>query len=128
MASANTSYTDLITTTLEFRSDSIADCVTGNNAVTAWIKANGGYKLTGGGSKILEPLAANANTNGGWYNGFDQLPVGAQEEFSAAEYAWKQLAVPVVASGLETDVQNTGKEAVFDYFTGEIRKQNFGKR
>jgi hypothetical protein len=121
MASANTSYTDLITTTLEFRAADIADNVTANNAVTAWIKANGGYKLTGGGSKILEPLAFAANTNGGWYNGYDQLPVGSQEEFSAAEFAWKQIAVPVVASGLETDVQNTGKEAVFDLLEERIK-------
>jgi hypothetical protein len=121
MASANTSYTDLITSTLEFRAPDMADNVTGNNAVTAWIKANGGYKITGGGSKILEPLAANANTNGGWYSGYDQLPVGSQEEFSAAEYPWKQLAVPIVCSGLETDVQNTGNAAVFDLLEERIK-------
>lgn len=121
MASANTSYTDLITTTLEFRADSIADNVSTNNALWAWLKANGGIKVTAGGHKILEPLAFASNTNGGWYSGYDQLPVAAQEEFSAAEFNWKQIAVPVVASGLETEVQNVGKEAVFDLLEERIK-------
>ena len=121
MASANTSYTDLITTTLEFRAPSIVDCVTGNNAATAWMKKNGGYKITAGGQKILEPLAFAGNTNGGWYNGYDQLPVNPQEEFSAAEFAWKQIAVPVLISGLEADVQNTGEAAVFDLLEERIK-------
>lgn len=121
MASANTSYTDLITSTLEFRSPVIADNVTSNSAGLAWLKSNGGVKITSGGSKVIEPLAANANTNGDWYAGYDQLPQGVQEEFSAAEFAWKQLAVPVIASGLETEVQNTGKEQVFDLLAERIK-------
>src|SRR5512146_3345318 len=98
MASANTSYTDLITTTLEFRADEIVDNVSTNNALWAWLKANGGIKITAGGHKILEPLAFASNSNGGRYASSDQLPVGPQEEFSAAEFNWKQIAVPVVAS------------------------------
>lgn len=121
MASPNSSYTDLITTTLEFRAPDIADNVSANNAATAWMKKNGGYKLTAGGHKILEPLAFAANSNGGWYSGYDQLPVGPQEEISAAEFAWKQIAVPVVASGLETEVQNTGEAAVFDLLEERIK-------
>lgn len=121
MASPNTNYTDIIATTLEFRGPDIADNVSTNNALWAWLKANDGIKVTGGGHKIIEPLAFASNTNGGWYSGYDQLPVGAQEEFSAAEFAWKQLAVPVVISGLEAEVQNTGKEAVFDLLEERIK-------
>jgi hypothetical protein len=121
MASANNSYTDLITSTLEFRAPDIADGVTKNNAGLSYIKSNGGYKITSGGAKILEPLASSENSNGGWYSGYEQLPMGVQEEFSAAEFAWKQLAVPVVISGLEVDVQNTGKEAVFDLLAERIK-------
>ena len=121
MASANSNYTDLITTTLEFRGDSAEDNVSTNNALWAWLKANGGIKLTSGGHKIIEPLAFATNSNGGWYSGYDQLPVAPQEEFSAAEFNWKQIAVPVVASGLETEVQNTGKEALFDLLEERIK-------
>jgi hypothetical protein len=78
LASANTSYTDLITTTLEYRAGEIMDNVTNNNAAFAWMKANGNVSVIAGGQKILEPLAFAANSNGGWYLGYDQLPVGAQ--------------------------------------------------
>jgi hypothetical protein len=121
MASANSSYTDIIATTLEFRSADIADNVTSNNAAFAWMKANGGIKITSGGHKIVERLAFAENGNGGWYSGYDQLPVGAQEEISAAEFNWKQLAVPVVTSGLEIDVQNAGKEQVDDLLEEKIK-------
>lgn len=121
MASPNSNYTDLITTTLEFMGPEIVDGVTNNNAGTAWMKAHDGYKVIDGGEKISEPLAFAANANGGWYSGYDPLPVGPQEEFTAAEFAWKQLAVPIVASGLETDVQNTGKAARFDLLEERIK-------
>lgn len=121
MPSPNSSYTDLIVTTMELMGDEIVDNVTRNNAATAWMKENDGYKLVSGGRKIVEPLAYAENGNGGWYAGYDQLPVGPNEELSAAEYAWKQLAVPVVASGLETEVQNVGKEQLFDLFEERIK-------
>src|SRR3990172_4133276 len=121
MASPNSNYTDLITTTLEWMGDSFADAVTGNNAGTAWLKSNDGYKVMEGGEKITEPLAYAENGNGGWYSGYDQLPVGPQQEFTAAEYAWKQIAVPVVASGLETEVQNVGKAQRFDLLEERIK-------
>jgi hypothetical protein len=117
----NSNYTDLITTTLEYLGEEIADAVSANNAATAWLKANDGWGTIEGGSKISEPLAYQANTNGGWYSGFDKLPVGPQEEFTAAEFAWKQLAVPIVASGLELDVQNVGKARRFDLLKERIK-------
>ncbi|HEU4401506.1 MAG TPA: phage major capsid protein, partial [Candidatus Polarisedimenticolia bacterium] len=121
MASPNSSYTDLITTTLEFMGDEIADAVSANNAATAWLKANDGWGTIEGGTKIVEPLAYAANTNGGWYNGFDPLPVAPQEEFTGAEFPWKQIAVPIVSSGLETDVQNVGRQQRFDLTKERIK-------
>lgn len=121
MASPNSSYNDLITTTLEFMGDEIADNVSANNAATAWLKANDGWGTIEGGERIVEPLAFAANTNGGWYSGSDTLPVGPQEEFSGAEFAWKQIAVPIMATGLETDVQNVGKARRFDLLKERIK-------
>ncbi len=121
MASPNSNYTDLITTTLEFMGDEIADGVSANNAATAWMKANDGWGTIEGGEKIAEPLAFAANSNGGWYSGYDPLPVGPQEEFTAAEFPWKQIAVPIVASGLETEVQNVGKARRFNLLKERIK-------
>ena len=121
MASPNSNYTDLIATTLEYRGSEVVDNVTSNNAALAWMKSNGGIKIISGGHKITFPIAYAANSNGGWYSGYDPLPVGATEEISSVEFVWKQIAVPVVASGLETDVQNTGKEQVFDLLGEKVK-------
>jgi len=75
MASPNSNYTDLIASTLEYMGDEVVDAVTGNNAATAWMKAHDGYKVVEGGRKIIEPVAYAANSNGGYYSGYDQLPL-----------------------------------------------------
>lgn len=121
MASPNSNYTDLITTTLEFMGEEIADGVSGNNAGTAWMKSNDGWRVIEGGEKISEPIAFASNSNGGYYSGYDPLPVGPQEEFTAAEFAWKQIAVPIVSSGLETEVQNVGRARRFDLIKERIK-------
>ena len=121
MASPNSNYTDLIASTLEYMGDEVTDAVTNNNAATAWMKAKGQYKVVEGGRKIIEPIAYAANTNGGYYSGYDTLPMGPQEEFTDAEFDWKQIAVPIVYSGLETDVQNVGRAQRFDLLEERIK-------
>jgi hypothetical protein len=121
MASPNSNYTDLIASTLEYMGDEVVDAVTGNNAATAWMKAHDGYKVVEGGRKIIEPVAYAANSNGGYYSGYDQLPLNPQEEFTDSEYDWKQIAVPIVYSGLETDVQNVGRAQRFDLLEERIK-------
>lgn len=110
---------DLITTTLEHRSTEIADNVSQNNAILAQLKKSGRIKTVSGGRLIYEPLSFQENSNGGWYSGYDTLPVAAQDVITSAEYPWKQYAVPVTISGLE-QMQNSGKEALFDLLEERI--------
>jgi hypothetical protein len=84
-----------------------------NCALWAWIKANGGYKPAQG-TKITEPLQYAANANARWYSGSEELPTAPLEFITAAEFAWKQLAVPVAFNGLEIDVQNVGEAQIYD--------------
>lgn len=121
MASPNSNYTDLITTTLEFLGEEMVDGVSNHNAATAWLKANDGWGTIEGGEKISEPLAYAENSNGMWYSGGEQLAIAGQEEFTAAEFAWKQLAVAIVNTGLETDVQNVGSKRRFDLVKERIK-------
>jgi len=121
MASPNSNYTDLITTTLEYMGDEIADNVSANNAATAWMKANEGWVVIEGGEKIACPLAFAANSNTGWYSGGETLSVGAQEEFTSSEFAWKQIAAAIVSTGLEIEVQNVGKQQRFDLLRERIK-------
>ncbi|GAG27412.1 unnamed protein product, partial [marine sediment metagenome] len=49
----------------------------------------------------------------------DLLPVAAQDVISAAEYSIRQLATPVVMSGLEM-LQNNGRERMIDLMEGRL--------
>jgi hypothetical protein len=117
MTFANVS--DIVATTIQNRSKKLADNVTKNNALLAKLKMRGNVKTVSGGNQIYEELLFAQNGNAGWYSGYDLLPVAAQDVISAAEYDFKQLACPVVMSGLE-QLQNSGREAMIDLMEGRI--------
>ena len=117
MAFANVS--DIVATTIQQRSRSIADNVTKNNALLARLSQRGNIKTFSGGSSIFEELSFAQNANAGWYSGYDLLPVAAQDVISAAEFDIKQLACPVVMSGLE-QLQNSGREQMIDLMESRI--------
>jgi len=113
MAFANANISDIVATTIESRTKKIADNVTNNNALLKKLSMKGKIKTFSGGSKILQELSFSENANGGFYSGYDLLPVGVSDVISAAEFDIKQVAVPVVISGLE-QLQNAGKEQMID--------------
>jgi hypothetical protein len=110
---------DLVATTIESRSGEIADNVTKNNALLSKLKQRGNIRTFSGGTVIYEELSFAENGNAGYYSGYDLLPVAAQDVLSAAQYAIKQAAVPVVMSGLEM-LQNAGKEKIIDLMDGRM--------
>lgn len=110
---------DLVATTIESRSGEIADNVTKNNALLSKLKQRGNIRTFSGGTVIFEELSFAENGNAGYYSGYDLLPVAAQDVLSAAQYAIKQAAVPVVMSGLEM-LQNAGKEKIIDLMDGRM--------
>lgn len=113
--------TDIVTTTIQNRTKKIEDNVTKNNALLSRLNQRGGrsYRPISGGNLIYEELAFAENGNGGYYSGYDLLPVTAQDVISAAEFSLKQAACPVVVSGLE-QLQNAGKEQMIDLLEGRI--------
>ena len=119
MAFANPNYSDILATTIESRSREIADNVTKNNAILMKLSQKGRIKPFSGGHQILQELSFSENTNGGWYSGYDILPVGVADVISAAQYNIKQAAVPVVISGLEM-LQNSGRERMIDLMDARL--------
>jgi hypothetical protein len=111
--------TDIVATTIQSRTRQIADNVTKNNALSAYLNKRGNRKPFSGGNTILQELSFAENANGGWYSGYDLLPVAAQDVISAAEFAIKQLACPVTMSGLE-QLQNAGREQMIDLIEARI--------
>ena len=77
---------DIIATTIESRTKTIADNVTKNNVILAKMSQGGRIKTVSGGTKIYQELSFAENSNAGWYSGYDLLPVAAQDVLSAAEF------------------------------------------
>ena len=119
MAFANPNYSDIMATTIESRTRKIADNVTKNNAILMKLSQKGRIKPFSGGYQILQELSFAENSNGGWYSGYDILPVGVSDVISAAQYNIKQAAVPVVISGLEM-LQNAGRERMIDLMDSRL--------
>ena len=119
MAFANTSVTDIIATTIQSRTKQIADNVTKNNALLARLDERGNVKPFGGGNGIMQELSFAENGNAGFYSGYDLLPVATADVISASEFNIKQLACPVVMSGLEM-LQNSGQEQFIDLLEARL--------
>lgn len=109
MASPNSTFTEIVTTTLRDHKTEISDNVTNHNALLRRLKNTGRIEKSDGGYEIVEPLSYAENATFQRYSGYDTLNVSPSDVLSAAKYDWKQAAVHVSASGLETAIQNTGK-------------------
>lgn len=110
---------DIVATTIEKRSKRIQDNVTKNNAFLTYVKEKGNVQTVSGGSVIYEEISYAENGNAGWYSGYDLLPVAAQDVISAAQFDFKQAAVPVVISGLD-DLRNSGPEQMIDLMESRL--------
>lgn len=121
MSFANSTYTDIITTTIQSRTGALADNFTNNNALLAKLRQRGNVKPFSGGNVILQEIAYNdsstANVNS--YSGFELINIQQNSPISSAQYAICQYAAAVTMSGLEM-LQNSGEEAFIDLMEGRI--------
>ena len=122
MPFANSSYSDIITTTIENRSRELADNWTNNNALLRKLRAKDNVKPFSGGSLILQeigytdPTTINANS----YSGYEVINIAPNSPISSAQFSIKQYAGAVSMSGLEM-LQNSGKEAFIDLMEGRMQ-------
>lgn len=119
MSFANSSVTDIVATAIESRSGVIADNITNNNIVLSRLSKKKKVRTISGGSSIFEELSFATNKNGGFYSGYDNLPVAAQDVISAAQFSLKQYAIAVPMSGLE-ELENAGEEKRLDLLEARI--------
>lgn len=101
MASPNSTFTEMVTTTLRNHKKELADNVSQHNALNRRLTKRGKVRIEDGGYSIVCPLDYAENSTYQRFSGYDTLDVSASDVLSAAEYQWKQCAVHVAASGLE---------------------------
>lgn len=119
MAFANTSYSDILATTIESRSGVVADNVRKNNALLTRLNQKGRVKPFSGGSSILQELSHQANGTAIYYSGGEALNISSADVISAAQYPIKQAACAVTLTGLE-ELQNSGEEQIIDLLDARL--------
>ena len=108
MASPNTVFTEMVSTTLNQHRKDVADNISKGNALLSRLMSKGRYETIDGGDKIIEPLDYAENSSYQRYSGYENLNITPSSTISAAGYDWKQCSVHITASGLELR-QNAGK-------------------
>lgn len=115
----NANWTEIITTTLAGQNRKLADNVSNGNSLLMRLLARDKVK-TASGRTIVEELEYAENANFQYFTGMELLAIAQNQIMTAAEFDWKQAACNVVASGLETEVQNRGKEQVIPLLRSRI--------
>jgi hypothetical protein len=121
MASPNSTFTEMVTTTLRNHPTEVADNVSDHNALYNRLKKRGKIKSVRGGYEIVRPLDYAENATYQRYSGYDTLNIAASDVISAAKYDWVQAAVHITASGREL-AMNNGPEQLVDL--AEARTKN----
>lgn len=109
--SANSTFTELVTTTHRKHKKGFKDNLTNRNALLSRMYKKGNYRTEDGGLTIVEPLDYAANATYQRYSDWDELNVSQSDVLSAAEYQWKQIAIHVVASGRDLRI-NSGEARI----------------
>lgn len=118
-----TAWSELASTTYRAHSREVADNVSKHNALYRRIASKGRVRLESGGLSIVTPLEYASNSTYQRYSGYDTLNINAVDVITAAEYAWKQIAVNVAASGLELRT-NMGDNRIVNFTKAKIRNAN----
>jgi hypothetical protein len=120
MPSPNSTFTEMVTTTLRNHKKELVDNVSDQNALMTWLKAKGHIRTESGGYEIAIPLDYAENSTYQRFSGYDTLNTSASDVLSAAKYDWSQAAIHVTASGREL-LMNNGEAAMIKLVKARVK-------
>lgn len=120
MPSPNATFTELVSTTFRKHGKTFKDNISKNNALHAYITKRGNVRKESGGLSIVEGLDYASNVTYQRYSGYDVLNVNASDVLTSAEFQWRQIAVNIVASGLEMRI-NKGDSRIMNLVKSRIK-------
>lgn len=120
MASPNSTFTELVSTTFRKHRKEIKDNLSNRNALLKYMMKRGNMRKEDGGLSIATPLDYAANSTYQRYSDWDVLNIAASDVISAAEYQWRQIAMNVVASGRELRI-NSGDSRIINLSKARIK-------
>lgn len=120
MASPNSTFTELVSTTFRKHRKEIKDNLSNRNALLKYMMKRGNYKREDGGLTIVTPLDYTTNGTYQRYSDWDTLSIAASDVITSAEYQWRQIALNVVASGRELRI-NSGDSRIISLAKARIK-------
>ena len=120
MASPNSTFTELVSTTFRKHRKEIKDNVSNRNALLKYLMKKGNYTKEDGGLTIATPLDYAENSTYQRFSDWDTLNISASDVISSAEYQWRQIAINVVASGRELRI-NSGDAKIVSLAKSRIK-------
>ena len=120
MASPNSTFTELVSTTFRKHRKEIADNLSNRNALLKYMKKRGNTRMEDGGLTIATPLDYAANGTYQRYSDWDTLDISQSDVISSAEYQWRQIALNVVASGRDLRI-NSGESRIINLAKARIK-------
>lgn len=118
MASPHSIFTELAATTLRKHRKETIDNMSNSNALLSRIMRK--KRSLDGGTSIVTPLEYAENATYQRFSGYDVLNTNASDVFSAAEYQWRQIALAVVANGMELRA-NSGDSQIINLVKSRIK-------
>ena len=117
---ANSTFTELVSTTFRKHRREIVDNLSNRNALLKYMMKRGNKRSEDGGLSIAAPLDYASNSTYQRYSDWDALNISASDVISAAEYQWRQIAINVVASGRELRI-NSGDSRIINLAKARIK-------
>src|SRR5690348_6457996 len=113
MASPNSTFTELVSTTFRKHRKQVTDSVSKHNALLRRLYRKGRYRTDDGGLTIVCPLEYAENGTYQRYSDYDRLSVNQSDVITSAEYQWRQAAMHITASGRELRI-NAGDSKILN--------------
>ncbi len=114
MATGNTSYSTLITTTLQDHGREIFDAVSTNNALYWMLEKSGNIKIRSGGRSFTHPLIYATNSSFQMYDKLETISLPITDNASRADYPIKIAAGSIVLSTIDLAMNAGDREKLLD--------------
>jgi len=119
MPSPNSSYTELLSLTVQELEDELMDQILTKNATTATLKEYKSVRPVDGGPSIVIPIMYAENGSYKRYSGAEMLNTTSNDVFTAFSYPWSQISINIQAHGREL-LQNMGRSQHRDLIKSRV--------
>lgn len=120
MASPNSSYSELLSLTVQELEDELFDQILTKNAFSAGLKDYNAIEPKDGGPTIVIPVQYAENGSYKRYSGSQLLDTSSNDVFTAYSYSWSQIAIAIQAHGREL-LQNSGRSQNRDLIKSRVK-------